>query len=241
MPSPRYIPAQEDSNWLGETLKSFIGDRTEKLKESQESDALQDIYRQHKSDGENLEKTIFDIQSRPGISPTTRVNTVKQLMEFKEQNNKLQKEAKEATDKANQVRAIEKERNLPPGSLADFDSNPSLANQVTKPQKGNQADRGLDEDQLRRIEHTIASEEYQNATPSEKNVMLLKNKVSKENAKAIIDPDIEASKIDAERDKTLKKKQAESDIKFVEDQTSKYPSLVARQQTLESADKLNEE
>lgn len=194
MPAPRYIPAQENSNWLGETLKSFIGDRTEKLKESQESDALQDIYKQYEQDGKNLEKTIFDIQSRPGISPTTRVNTIKQLMEFKEHNTKIQKEAKDAADKASQVRAIEKQRGLQPGSLSEFDSNPSLANTVTKEPKGNQADRGIDEDQLRRIEHTMASEEYQNASPSEKNVMLIKNRVSKENAKAIVDPDIEAEK-----------------------------------------------
>lgn len=241
MPSPRYIQAPEQSNWLGKTLESFIGDRTEKLKERQESDALQDIYKQYEQDGKNLEKTIFDIQSRPGISPTTRVNTIRQLMQFKEHNAKIQKEAKDTADKANQVRAIEKQRGLPPGSLAEFDSNPSLANTVTKPSKGYQADEPMSEDQLRRAEYTMSLDEYKNGTPSERNVLLIKNKVSPINAEKLTKPDIEEYKVNSERDKILNKKQAENDAEFVKEQSNKYPSLIARQQTLESAYKLNEE
>jgi hypothetical protein len=135
MPSPRYIPAQEDNNWLGETIGAFINDRTEKLKERKESDALKDIYDQYKNDGKNLEDAIWNINSRTGISPTTRVNTVNQLMKFKEHNNKLQETAKENEAKKTQVRGIEKSRGLPEGSLADYESNPVLAEKVTKPAK----------------------------------------------------------------------------------------------------------
>lgn len=127
MPAPRYIPAQENSNWLGETLKSFIGDRTEKLKESQESDALQDIYKQYEQDGKNLEKTIFDIQSRPGISPTTRVNTVKQLMEFKEHNREIQKKIVDAQAKEQEKTATRnalKEAGATAEDIALYESSP---------------------------------------------------------------------------------------------------------------------
>ena len=135
MPSPRYIPAQESNNWLGETIGAYIGDRTEKLKERKESDALKDIYEQYKNDGKNLEDAIWNINTRTGISPTSRVNTVNQLLKFKEHNTNLQSKFKEDEAKKKQVRGIEKSRGLPEGSLADYETNPALAEKVTKPEK----------------------------------------------------------------------------------------------------------
>lgn len=65
---------------------------------------LSDIYRQYQQDGQNLERTIMDIQSRPGLSPSMRVNTVNQLLGFQKHNAQLQKNT------ANQLKNVEKQQ-----------------------------------------------------------------------------------------------------------------------------------
>ena len=245
MPSAQVIdlnpnPRTEQTN-LEKTLGGFAKRHRENQVEQDESDALKEIYSQYQADGQNLEKTIRDISSKPGISPTTRVNTVKQLMEFQKHNTELQKQVKkEASDRA-KVADLERRRNLDPGSLAAYEDDPKMAEQVTRPDKGTQASRPIDEDQLRRIEHVTARPEFQEADPYTQNLMLIKAGVSKENSEAVVKPRIEQDKIAGERGKELAKGQAKNDLAFVQEQAEKYPSLVARQQTVEAADVLNEQ
>lgn len=116
MPSAQVIdlspmPRTETTN-LEKTLSAFSQRQRENQVQQRESDALSDIYKEYQQDGQNLEKTIFDIQSRPGISPTTRVNTIKQLMEFREHNTKLQekvrKDQEEVRTKTEAVNSLKK-------------------------------------------------------------------------------------------------------------------------------------
>lgn len=245
MPSAQVIdltpnPRTEQTN-LEKTLAGFSKRHRENQIEADETDALKEIYSQHQRDGQNLEKTIQDIQTRPGISPTTRVSTVKQLMEFQKHNTELQKKAKEEASNKAKVADLERRRNLTPGSLAAYEDDPKMAEQVTRPDKGTQASRPVDEDQLKRIEHTTNRPDFQEADPYTQNLMLLKAGVSKENSEAVVKPRIEQDKIAGERGKELAKGQAKNDLAFVQEQAEKYPSLVARQQTVEAADVLNEQ
>lgn len=226
---------------LEKTLGGFAKRNRENQVEQQESDALKEIYSQYQQDGKNLERTIQEIQTRPGISPTTRVNTVKQLMEFQKHNTELQKKAKEEASNKAKVADLERRRNLTPGSLAAYEDDPKMAEQVTRPEKGTQASKPIDEDQLRRIEHTLAMQGFDDLTPSQQNLSLIKNGVSKENAKAVIDPKIEEAKMDNERGSVLRKEQAKMDINFADEQTNKAKELFGRQEVLDQAAVLNEE
>ncbi len=78
---------------LEKTLSSFANRNRQNQVEQQETDALRDIYSQYQQDGQNLQKTIQEIQSRPGISPTSRVSTVNQLLQFQKHNQELIKNA----------------------------------------------------------------------------------------------------------------------------------------------------
>jgi hypothetical protein len=97
MPSAQVIdlnpnPRTETTS-LEKTLSGFSKRNRENQVEQQETDALREIYSQYEADGRNLEKTIREIQMKPGISPTTRVKTVEQLLEFKKHNQALLKNA----------------------------------------------------------------------------------------------------------------------------------------------------
>jgi len=235
-PSPR----TEQTN-LEKTLAGFSKRNRENQIEADETDALKEIYSQHQRDGQNLEKTIQEIQTKPGISPTTRVNTVKQLMEFQKHNTELQKKAKEEASNKAKVADLERRRNLTPGSLAAYEDDPKMAEQVTRPEKGTQASQPINDDQLRRIQHVESLPEFEGASLPKKGKMLRDSGVSKENTDSVLKPYGEEAKIANERSSVLTKKQAENDVAFVDEQASKYPSLVARQQTVEAADVLNEE
>src|SRR6188508_3337608 len=104
MPSAQIIDlnpnARTELTSLEKTLGGFSKRMRENQIEKQETDALREIYSQYQEDGKNLEKTIQDIQTKPGISPTTRVNTVKQLMDFQKHNGELQKKAQADAEKA---------------------------------------------------------------------------------------------------------------------------------------------
>lgn len=155
MPSPRYIQAPETSNWIGETLKTAIEGAQRNMERDRESDALKQIYKQYQEDGQNLEKAYFDIQSNKNIGPTAKVNMSKQLTEFKKYNEegqkalkaeteKRDKEAKEETAKKTQLRTIEKANNLEEGALEGFESNTSLAYNITKPKKAGESDADIE-------------------------------------------------------------------------------------------------
>ncbi len=99
-PSPR-----TEATSLERTVSSFAQQNRKNQVEKQESDALRDIYSQYQNDGQNLEKTIKDIQTRPGISPTTRVNTIDQLLKFQQHNATLQKQAAKQIQESEKVQA----------------------------------------------------------------------------------------------------------------------------------------
>jgi len=81
---------------LESTLSSFSNQFAENSRAKQETDALKEIYAQYQNDGENLQRKIQAVQSDARIGPTTRVNTVKQLMDFQKYNQQLQKNASKA-------------------------------------------------------------------------------------------------------------------------------------------------
>lgn len=248
MPSPRILdlnPEIKTEKTPLEIMLSSFGDRLMKNQEQQrETDALKEIYSQYQQDGQNLEKTIMEISSKPGISPTTRVNTVKQLMEFQKHNGELQKKAKEQASNQAKVADLERRRGLQPGELAAYEDDPKMAEQISRPAKEGkktQASQPIDEDQLKRIEHALNLPGFNEMSPSEQNLALIRNGVSKENAKAVIEPKIEDKKIGDQRGKILREGQAKADIAFVEEQTSKVPELAARQHVQEEAAILNEQ
>src|SRR3569623_736151 len=96
MPSALVIdlsPTPREETALEKTLGGFSKRHRQNQLDTEETDALKDIYKQYQQDGQNLEKTIQDIQTRPGLSPTTRVNTVNQLLQFQKHNAQLIKDA----------------------------------------------------------------------------------------------------------------------------------------------------
>ena len=101
---------REESN-LEKTLGGFAKRQRENQIEERDTDALRDIYGKYQNDGRNLEKAIMDIQTRPGISPTTRVNSIKQLNEFQKHNQTLLKQTeREQKLKEHQNKKEEKKR-----------------------------------------------------------------------------------------------------------------------------------
>ncbi len=93
-------PPRTETTPLEKTLSAFANKSLQNHYEQKETDALRQIYDEYQRDGQNLEKTLMDIQTKPGLSPTMRVNTVKQLMAFQEHNANLQKMAQDKADKA---------------------------------------------------------------------------------------------------------------------------------------------
>ena len=239
-PSPR-----TEQTSFEKTLGSFSNRNRQNQLEQQDTDALKDIYGQYQQDGQNLENAIMAIQTRPGISPTTRVNTIKQLIDIHKYNGEMQQKAKKEMETAAKNKAIvadlEQRRGLSPGSLAAYDSDPKMAEQVTRESKKTQASQPVDEDQLRRIEYALSAPGFDAMSPSEQNLALIRKGVSKENAKAVIDPRIEEKKLEGERGSVLRKEQAKQDIGFAEEQTNKSKELFGRQEVLDQAAALNEE
>jgi len=97
-PSPR-----TEATSLEQTLSAFSKRQRENQVEAQETDALRQIYGKYKEDGRLLDDAIMDIQTRPGISPTTRVNSINQLLNMQKHNAQLQKDA------LKQQKAVEQE------------------------------------------------------------------------------------------------------------------------------------
>jgi len=97
MPSPRVLnlnpPPRTEYTPLEQTLSSFSNRNRENELNQRETDALRDIYSQYQNDGQNIENAIMAVQSRPDISPTSRVNTVNQLLQVQKYNHQLQKDS----------------------------------------------------------------------------------------------------------------------------------------------------
>lgn len=241
------LPRTEKTT-LEKTLEGFAGRHRENQIDQQDTDALRDIYGKYQRDGENLQEAIMAIQTRPGISPTTRVNSINQLLEMEKFNNERTKKAQAAVEKAEKkaanekiIQDIEQRRGLQPGSLAAYVDNPTMAAQITKPEKSTQASQPINDDQLRRIQHVESRPEFAQADIPQKSKMLRDAGVSKENSSSVLNPYIEQEKIGAERAKTLTKKTAESDQGFYQEQVEAIPRLFRTQETINAANALNEE
>lgn len=243
-PNPR-----TETTPLEKTLSSFANRYNENRKEQRESDALTQIYDEFKQDGDNLTNTLKAIQTRPGISPTTRVNTVNQLLKFQEHNSNLQKtaaknietqtKAQAATEKAAAEKVekekkaennrsiladIEVKRGLEKGSLAPYEDNISLAERTTRPAKEgkiNQADRTTEPDQLRRMDEVENMPEFQNATLSQKDRLYARNGVSNANRDAALKPLYEEQKINAKMQESSYKAQEG----FINEVTDRYKAF----------------
>lgn len=241
------LPRTEKTH-LEKTLEGFSNRHRENQIDQQDADALRDIYGKYQKDGENLQEAIMAIQTRPGISPTTRVNSINQLLEMEKFNTqrtkKAQDDAEKAQKKVNNQRILEdleQRRGLERGSLAAYEDNPAMAAAVTKPEKGTQASQPINEDQLRRIQHVESRPEFADADIPTKSKMLRDAGVSKENSASVLNPFIEQEKISAERGKTLTKKTAEADSAFYQEQVDAVPRLFRTQETINAANILNEE
>ncbi len=224
--NPRQLPREETT--LEKTLGAFADNYTGARRDVQERDALKDIYSKYQQEGDML-NTMMELNTRPGISPTTRVNTAKQLMDFQKYNTELQEatnkkmelqqkvkdtEKKEAEAKAEKDRKLEnqrlinlqlaQERNLTPEQVAPYEDNPSLLERTTRPiapPRVNQSDRPIDPQQQENITKVLESPYWENATIPQKQQLLARGNVSNSNQKAILDPLIEEQKLKNEQEK----------------------------------------
>jgi len=210
MPSAQIIDLNpEGETSLQKTLSSFSNRMRQNQLEKQENDALKEIYSQYQQDGQNLERTIQAIQTRQGISPTTKVNTINQLLQFQKHNQQLQRQAVKDAEKAEKkkneaaiAQDLQETRNLSPEKSTAYAANPSALSMVyPKEGKQNQADRAITPDQLRRIQHVESLPAFQQASIPEKSKMFRDAGVSKENNTAAINPYVEQEKLRAAEEK----------------------------------------
>lgn len=89
MPQMQYF--QREPSAIEKIGQGFGKRLRENQIEERETQALEEIYRDYKKEGQMLEDTIQAIQTKPGLSPTTRVNTINQLINAKKINTQLQK------------------------------------------------------------------------------------------------------------------------------------------------------
>jgi hypothetical protein len=128
------------------------------------------------------------------------------------------------------LRDMEKKYDLEEGALDAYAENLPLAKQVHEPKipKKTQASQPIDPEQLDRIKTVKSMEGFEEALPSKKNEMLIENGVSKENAKAIVDPYIEQDKL---KEKALSREQSgieradKAHESFINDTTKSYKSF----------------
>ncbi len=260
-PIPRTKPTTLES-----TLSAFAGRHRENQVQQQEADELSKIYEQHQNDGQNIGKLIRSVQTNPNLSPTRRVETIGNALKMQENNAKLaqaaaknlstQQKAEAAAATAEEKRTdkeekkarnleqnnfIQQERGRKEGEGAAFVDNPKLYEQVTRPQNQRQSDQPVNEDQRKRIDHTVDQPGFNELSPSDQTLALIRNGVSKENTKAVVEPRIEQAKIEAKRGGKIAEQQAEADVKFYNAQMAQIPLLEASARTLDRAEELNEQ
>lgn len=209
MPQLQVVDLRPWTHEGGSPLEKTVGAFAKRYKENEqqrmESDELRQIYSQYQQDGRNIEDAIIAMQTNPGISPTTRVNNINQLLQAEKFNTervkKAQADAEKAEKKSNNqqiIKDIEQRRNLEPGSLSAYEDNPAMAANITKPEKNTQASQPINEDQLRRIQHVESQPEFESADLPTKQRMLRNAGVSKENSNSILTPYSEQAKIENE-------------------------------------------
>lgn len=78
---------------LEKTLQGFSERNRENDLQQREADALERIYKEYQDDGKNLENLIQAYRTDPNLSPTTRVNSINQTLQFQKHNQDLQRQA----------------------------------------------------------------------------------------------------------------------------------------------------
>jgi hypothetical protein len=129
--------------------------------------------------------------------------------------------------KANEpkIRAIERQYGLEEGELQSFVNDPSLAARVARPKAKTQASQPIDPDQMAKINAIIAKPEFDELSPTQQNLELLKGGVSKENARSVVEPKIEELKLGekkATRQESGIERSYASQKEFINDTTNSY-------------------
>src|ERR1044071_2892401 len=237
---PRVLDLSPKPRTQPTNLERIVEGYAEGLRRNKESDELASIYEKYKEEGMGIEQKIQAIRSNPKISNATKVNAISDLTTVAGINEKLQ----EKETNKQKISDIEQRRNLPPGSLAAYEDDPKMGEQISRPPKEgktNQADRPINEDQLRRIQEVEDSPEFEKASNADKQKMLRNNLVSKENIDSVMKPYIEEGKPGQKRQEVLAGDQAKEDIKFYNDQIDQIPKLLSKEKTMQQAEALNEE
>jgi hypothetical protein len=196
---------------LEKTLGAFSARNRQNQVQQAESDALSEIYRKYQNEGSQIEDVIFKINQDINISPSMKVQAANQAVQMGKINAELQrqaaKELQESQKNKGIVADLESRRGLSPGSLAAYESDPKMAEQISREPTRTQASKPIDEDQLKRLEEVRADPEYQKAPLAKKYQLLTKNKISKENADAEVKYAAEEEKLAAEQLKLDKAEQ----------------------------------
>jgi hypothetical protein len=181
------LPKIEREKSRGEKLTGAIGQGLE---------AFSKLYQQGKEKKALADKYGKDVANLPPEERKLAVaNALKGQQEGATAAQKLQRDTA-------QKRQLEKDRNLPEGSLENYDI--KTAEQASRPQKDKnktQAAQPIDPQQLKAIEDVTSQEGFYDLSPEEQNIKLLKGGVSKENAKPILDLAVEKNKIKSEEKK----------------------------------------
>jgi hypothetical protein len=90
MPSLQTIAPNVRENPLEKTLAAFSQQSLERQTQRQDTDALSNIYKQFQNDKENIQGIHRAIQTDPNLSPTARVNAMKENLEMAKHNSQLQ-------------------------------------------------------------------------------------------------------------------------------------------------------
>lgn len=88
----------EQANGLESIVSQFSQGLVEQRQQSRESDALEDIYKQYQSDGQNLDNLLMNVNKDKRLGPTAKANLAGQALKLKEMNTTLQKEAVKAAN-----------------------------------------------------------------------------------------------------------------------------------------------
>lgn len=92
MPSAQVIdlsPTPRAPTTLERMTESFSSRFLENKRDKQDTDALSDIYKKYKDEGQSIDDAIMAIQTRSDMSPTARVNAASQLLNLKKTNTQL--------------------------------------------------------------------------------------------------------------------------------------------------------
>lgn len=241
MPQINFIQAgQREPTALERTLSSFAERDMEIQKETRDADQLEKIYKEHLKDGQNIQGAIQAVQTNRSLSPSKKIEEVKRLTEFDKYNQTLQKKAQKDIDNAAAIRQREIDMDLPEGSLAAY-KDPRLAIMASRPTKQNQADRPINDDQLKRIQAVEATQAYKDADIAEKERLLRNNGVSKENIEGVTKTLRELAKPEIKRQEVTAAEEAKDDTAFAQELAEADQRIFRTQQTLDKAIELTEQ